>query len=132
MLLSYLGIVSPREDGELGDSRSSWHVSWLILTGLPVFASLIVPVLSDKYARRLDVINRGRLYLSLLRIASHLERAGLSGYNTEWAIGVFEQVLAKAGVAHLYPKMQLLIIWFGECSHLSQSQQLILLSPSLL
>jgi hypothetical protein len=90
------------------------------------FALLTRLVSLDKYARRLDVINRGRLYFSR-NCKSHLIRkAGLSGYNTDWGIHVFEQTLAKAAVAHLYPKMQLLIIWFGERFYLSQSRRLIL------
>ncbi len=36
--------------------------------------------LTDVYARKLDILNRG-----------------LSGYNTEWAIPVFEQVGARDG-----------------------------------
>lgn len=77
MLLFYWGTVSPREDGRLGDSRSSSHVRRLILTDLSVFAPLIFLTSLDKYARRLDVVNRGRLFfLSPLQIASHLEGQG--------------------------------------------------------
>ncbi|EPQ54261.1 SGNH hydrolase [Gloeophyllum trabeum ATCC 11539] len=52
--------------------------------------------LSYVYARKLDVINRG-----------------LSGYNTEWAIPVFEQFFAKSKDQEHLPKVQLLTIWFG-------------------
>ncbi|CAE6482109.1 unnamed protein product [Rhizoctonia solani] len=52
--------------------------------------------LSYVYARKLDVINRG-----------------LSGYNTEWAIPVFEECFAKSEVQSLLPKVKLLVIWFG-------------------
>ncbi|QRW00557.1 carbohydrate esterase family 12 protein [Ceratobasidium sp. AG-Ba] len=48
------------------------------------------------YGRRLDVINRG-----------------LSGYNTEWAIPVFEQCFAKSDLQAMLPKVKLLVIWFG-------------------
>ncbi|KAB5589267.1 hypothetical protein CTheo_7284 [Ceratobasidium theobromae] len=48
------------------------------------------------YARKLDVINRG-----------------LSGYNTEWAIPVFEECFAKSEIQPLVPKVKLLVIWFG-------------------
>uniref|UniRef100_D8PWM2 SGNH hydrolase-type esterase domain-containing protein n=2 Tax=Schizophyllum commune (strain H4-8 / FGSC 9210) TaxID=578458 RepID=D8PWM2_SCHCM len=52
--------------------------------------------LAHVYARKLDVLNRG-----------------LSGYNTEWAIPVFEKVFAtKDQQAHV-PKVRLLTIWFG-------------------
>ncbi|KAG8954693.1 hypothetical protein FRC04_011126 [Tulasnella sp. 424] len=46
------------------------------------------------YARKLDVINRG-----------------LSGYNSEWALPVFEQVVPKKGA--IGPKIKLLTIWLG-------------------
>ncbi|TFK50103.1 SGNH hydrolase [Heliocybe sulcata] len=52
--------------------------------------------LSFVYARKLDVINRG-----------------LSGYNTEWAIPVFEQFFAKCKAQETLPKVQLMTIWFG-------------------
>jgi len=52
--------------------------------------------LAHLYARRFDVINRG-----------------YSGYNTEWAIPVFEQVFAKQDEQHCVPKVCLLTIWFG-------------------
>ncbi|KAF8610808.1 GDSL Lipase/Acylhydrolase [Ceratobasidium sp. AG-I] len=48
------------------------------------------------YARKLDVINRG-----------------LSGYNSEWAIPVFEESFAKTEVQATVPKVKLLVIWFG-------------------
>ncbi|EDR10954.1 uncharacterized protein LACBIDRAFT_315990 [Laccaria bicolor S238N-H82] len=51
--------------------------------------------LSHVYARKLDVLNRG-----------------YSGYNTEWAIPVFEQCFAKRTDGHA-PKVQVLTIWFG-------------------
>ncbi|KAI0668544.1 SGNH hydrolase [Trametes maxima] len=48
------------------------------------------------YNRKMDVINRG-----------------FSGYNTDWALPVFEQVFAtKEEQAHV-PKVRLLVIWFG-------------------
>ncbi|KAG8898359.1 hypothetical protein FRB99_007492 [Tulasnella sp. 403] len=46
------------------------------------------------YARKLDVVNRG-----------------LSGYNSEWAMPVFEQIFPKK--ANTGPKVRLLVIWFG-------------------
>ncbi|EKM55899.1 uncharacterized protein PHACADRAFT_256831 [Phanerochaete carnosa HHB-10118-sp] len=55
--------------------------------------------LSYVYNRKLDVVNRG-----------------LSGYNTKWAIPVFEQCLARrtgTNADQLFPKIQLLTIWFG-------------------
>lgn len=55
--------------------------------------------LSYVYNRKLDVVNRG-----------------LSGYNTKWAIPVFQQCLVKRTGTHadqLFPKVQLLTIWFG-------------------
>ncbi|KAF8590483.1 GDSL Lipase/Acylhydrolase [Ramaria rubella] len=48
------------------------------------------------YARKLDVINRG-----------------MSGYNTEWAIPVFEQIIAKKSEQPYVPKIALLTLWFG-------------------
>ncbi|KAH8117590.1 SGNH hydrolase [Phellopilus nigrolimitatus] len=52
--------------------------------------------LAHVYARKLDVINRG-----------------FSGYNTEWAIPVFEQCLVRRNVQTLASKIRLLTIWFG-------------------
>ncbi|TFK54844.1 SGNH hydrolase [Heliocybe sulcata] len=52
--------------------------------------------LTEEYARKLHVIN-----------------LGLSGYNSEWAVPVFEQYLPKKGVQQDVPKMQLLVIWLG-------------------
>ncbi|KAF5391475.1 hypothetical protein D9757_001940 [Collybiopsis confluens] len=52
--------------------------------------------LSHVYARKMDVINRG-----------------LSGYNTEWAIPVFEQYFAKREHQMYLPTVRLLVIWFG-------------------
>ncbi|PPQ68938.1 hypothetical protein CVT25_009032 [Psilocybe cyanescens] len=49
----------------------------------------------DVYARKLDVLNRG-----------------LSGYNTEWGIPVFEQCIAKSSDQYA-PKIRVLAIWFG-------------------
>ncbi|RXW21130.1 hypothetical protein EST38_g4727 [Candolleomyces aberdarensis] len=49
----------------------------------------------DVYARRFDVLNRG-----------------LSGYNTEWGLPVFEQCLAKRDDRQA-PKIRVLTIWFG-------------------
>ncbi|KDR81821.1 hypothetical protein GALMADRAFT_240048 [Galerina marginata CBS 339.88] len=51
--------------------------------------------LSHVYARKLDVLNRG-----------------LSGYNTEWGIPVFEQCIAKSRDTFA-PKVRMLVIWFG-------------------
>jgi len=51
--------------------------------------------LSHVYARKLDVLNRG-----------------LSGYNTEWSLPVFEKCIAKSYEASL-PKVRVLTIWFG-------------------
>ncbi|KAG9046758.1 hypothetical protein FS837_003688 [Tulasnella sp. UAMH 9824] len=50
--------------------------------------------LAHVYARKLDVINRG-----------------LSGYNSEWAMPVFEQVFPKKG--EVGPKVKLLTLWLG-------------------
>ncbi|KAF4615336.1 hypothetical protein D9613_003243 [Agrocybe pediades] len=50
--------------------------------------------LSHVYARKLDVLNRG-----------------FSGYNTEWGIPVFEQVIARS--TDSAPKIRVLAIWFG-------------------
>ncbi|KAN0076895.1 SGNH hydrolase-type esterase domain containing protein [Tylopilus felleus] len=52
--------------------------------------------LAAAYVRKLDVLNRG-----------------VSGYQTDWAIPVFEQVLAKQHEQRHVPKVQLLTIWFG-------------------
>ncbi|KAH7922810.1 SGNH hydrolase [Leucogyrophana mollusca] len=52
--------------------------------------------LSYVYARKLDVINRG-----------------LGGYQTDWAIPVFEQIFAKEHEQHHVPKVRLLTIWYG-------------------
>ncbi|KAK0450699.1 GDSL Lipase/Acylhydrolase [Armillaria borealis] len=52
--------------------------------------------LSYVYARKLDILNRG-----------------LSGYNTEWAIPVFEQCFAKQHEQEHVPKVRILTIWFG-------------------
>ncbi|KIJ44177.1 hypothetical protein M422DRAFT_779656 [Sphaerobolus stellatus SS14] len=48
------------------------------------------------YARKLDVINRG-----------------LSGYNSEWAIPVFKQIIAKKSEQANVPGIALFTIWFG-------------------
>jgi len=56
----------------------------------------IVERLASVYLRKFDVINRG-----------------LGGYQTDWAIPVFEQVIAKQHERHHPPKVQLLTIWFG-------------------
>jgi len=50
--------------------------------------------LAHVYARKLDVINRG-----------------LSGYNSEWALPVFEKVFPKRGDPG--PKVRLLTLWLG-------------------
>ncbi|KAF8638911.1 hypothetical protein AX17_001962 [Amanita inopinata Kibby_2008] len=52
--------------------------------------------LAHVYARRLDVLNRG-----------------LSGYNTDWAVPVLQQCLAKRSDVVYTPKIRLLVIWFG-------------------
>jgi len=52
--------------------------------------------LASVYVRKLDVINRG-----------------LSGYNTEWAIPVFERTFATRTEQHHVPKVRILTIWFG-------------------
>jgi len=52
--------------------------------------------LASAYVRKLDVINRG-----------------LSGYQTDWAIPVLEQILAKQHEQLHVPKVQLLTIWYG-------------------
>jgi len=52
--------------------------------------------LAQAYVRKLDVINRG-----------------LSGYNTEWAIPVFEQSFAKQHEQQHVAKVRILTIWFG-------------------
>ncbi|KAI0781317.1 SGNH hydrolase [Trametes elegans] len=52
--------------------------------------------LSEKYVRKLDVINRG-----------------FSGYNTDWILPVFEQIWATRDEQAHAQKVQLLIIWFG-------------------
>jgi len=52
--------------------------------------------LAHVYARKMDVINRG-----------------LSGYNTEWAIPVFEQCFATREQQKHLPTVRLLVIWFG-------------------
>ncbi|KAH7102210.1 GDSL Lipase/Acylhydrolase [Auriculariales sp. MPI-PUGE-AT-0066] len=48
------------------------------------------------YARKLDVINRG-----------------LSGYNSEWGLPVFEQIVPKKAEQPHVPTMRMLFIWFG-------------------
>ncbi|KAF8497245.1 SGNH hydrolase [Russula emetica] len=53
--------------------------------------------LADLYVRKLDIINRG-----------------FSGYNTDWALPVWEQIIAKRGEAQLHtPRVRLITIWFG-------------------
>jgi len=53
--------------------------------------------LADLYARKLDVLNRG-----------------FSGYNTDWALPVWEQIIAKhKDVQPHTPRVRLLTIWFG-------------------
>jgi len=70
----------------LGDSLTQGRWDW----------SGFADRLASTYVRKFDVINRG-----------------LSGYQTDWAIPVFEQILAKQHEQHHTPKVQLLIIWFG-------------------
>ncbi|GJJ12232.1 hypothetical protein Clacol_006473 [Clathrus columnatus] len=50
------------------------------------------------YARKLDVINRG-----------------LSGYNSEWGLSVFKQILSPHNASYIshLPKIRLLTLWFG-------------------
>ncbi|KAI0048543.1 SGNH hydrolase [Auriscalpium vulgare] len=52
--------------------------------------------LTNRYSRKWDVLNRG-----------------LSGYNTEWALPVLRQFLAKVPAQPLVPQVRLLVIWFG-------------------
>ncbi|KAF9264736.1 SGNH hydrolase [Marasmius fiardii PR-910] len=52
--------------------------------------------LAHAYSRKLDVLNRG-----------------LSGYNTDWAIPVFEKFFAQQEEQKHAPKVRLLVIWFG-------------------
>ncbi|KAL5490526.1 IAH1 [Sanghuangporus weigelae] len=52
--------------------------------------------LASVYVRKFDVINRG-----------------FSGYNTEWAIPVFEQCLARRNEQSSAQKIRLLTIWYG-------------------
>jgi len=52
--------------------------------------------LSDRYARKLDVLNRG-----------------FGGYNTDHAIPILEQCLAKRDQQAYAPKIRLMTIWFG-------------------
>ncbi|KIY51023.1 SGNH hydrolase [Fistulina hepatica ATCC 64428] len=52
--------------------------------------------LSHVYARKLDVLNRG-----------------LSGYNTEWAIPIFEHFFATQHEQRHVPKVKILTVWFG-------------------
>jgi lysophospholipase L1-like esterase len=52
--------------------------------------------LADAYVRKLDVVNRG-----------------YDGYNSEWAIPVFEKVFAKKSEREHAPDVPLLIIWLG-------------------
>lgn len=53
--------------------------------------------LANLYVRKLDILNRG-----------------FSGYNTNWALPVWEQLIAKRGeVQHYTPRVQLITIWFG-------------------
>lgn len=52
--------------------------------------------LADVYQRRLDVIGRG-----------------FSGYNTNWAMPILEQILPRNGIEPSDPKLLLLVIFFG-------------------
>ncbi|TFK72169.1 SGNH hydrolase [Pluteus cervinus] len=52
--------------------------------------------LTNAYARKLDVINRG-----------------FSGYNTEWALPVLKQCLAPHEHRGRVPTVKLLVVWFG-------------------
>ncbi|KAG2061679.1 SGNH hydrolase [Suillus hirtellus] len=53
-------------------------------------------LLAEMYVRKLDVINRG-----------------LSGYQTDWAIPICEQIFAKQHEQHHVPQVKLLTIWYG-------------------
>ncbi|KAJ7470598.1 SGNH hydrolase-type esterase domain-containing protein [Mycena latifolia] len=52
--------------------------------------------LANAYSRKFDVLNRG-----------------LAGYNTEWAIPVFEQCLATQQNQPHATKIRILVVWFG-------------------
>ncbi|KAL0580246.1 isoamyl acetate-hydrolyzing esterase [Marasmius crinis-equi] len=52
--------------------------------------------LANAYSRKLDVLNRG-----------------LSGYNTDWAMPVFEKIFARGEQRKHALKVRLLVIWFG-------------------
>ncbi|KAF8652721.1 hypothetical protein AX16_004221 [Volvariella volvacea WC 439] len=52
--------------------------------------------LAHAYVRKLDVVNRG-----------------FSGYNTRWALTLFEQLFARKAEQPHVPKVKLLVIWFG-------------------
>ncbi|KZV96498.1 SGNH hydrolase [Exidia glandulosa HHB12029] len=53
-------------------------------------------LLADAYRRKLDVLNRG-----------------FGGYNTEWALPIFEQVIPKKDEQAHLPTTRLVVIWFG-------------------
>ncbi|KAF8212403.1 SGNH hydrolase-type esterase domain-containing protein [Mycena galopus ATCC 62051] len=52
--------------------------------------------LAHAYSRKLDVLNRG-----------------FGGYNTEWAIPVLKQCLARQDDQQHLPNVKLLVVWFG-------------------
>ncbi|KAI0260993.1 SGNH hydrolase [Gloeopeniophorella convolvens] len=52
--------------------------------------------LANLYVRKVDVLNRG-----------------FSGYNTDWALPVLEQIIAKREQQPHVPRVRLLTIWFG-------------------
>ncbi|KAI0831766.1 SGNH hydrolase-type esterase domain-containing protein [Trametes gibbosa] len=63
--------------------------------------------LADAYVRKLDVVNRG-----------------LSGYNTDWIIPVFEQIWPKQHEQQHHPTARVLVVWFGaNDAALPQSKQ---------
>jgi len=66
------------------------------ITQLGWRANTFAQRLACAYVRKIDIINRG-----------------LSGYNTEWAIPIFEQTFAKQQEQQHVPKVRLLTIWFG-------------------
>ncbi|KAG0705027.1 SGNH hydrolase-type esterase domain-containing protein [Suillus ampliporus] len=53
-------------------------------------------LLSERYVRKLDVVNRG-----------------FGGYQTDWAIPVCEQIFAKQHEQQHVPQIKLLTIWYG-------------------
>ncbi|KAH9999127.1 GDSL Lipase/Acylhydrolase [Russula vinacea] len=63
----------------------------------PEYGASVLVLLVHLYARKLDVLNRG-----------------FSGYNTDWALPVWEQIITKRGEVQPHtPRVRLLTIWFG-------------------